>query len=158
MVQNLATGDHYILDVTVRNPATNNYFAGEQNTIHVAGHACKVAEAEKQKRYPTRDDWAVVCLAAESFGRLLQTFDDLLSDIGALACTSDALNGRPVRRWKSWWLSELSCVLAKAAAQSRLEAAGSIDTSKIFHAQGERNHANNSLHELRRPWSQRGLS
>ena len=73
-------------------------------TATEAGHACDVASHDKSARYTAQQGRHVRAFAVESWGRLGDIAEQVLSELAAAASHFDALRGRESRgrlaRWR----------------------------------------------------------
>ena len=122
----MSSGFQLHVDVTVRNPLAQRYVEGTRNSTNTDGMACDVAWQEKQARYPPKDGLTCRVAAAEVLGRLSPQFVELLEELAVLAAANDRLLGKPHVSWKRKWMSTLSVTLARSAAQTLVEASGSV--------------------------------
>ena len=106
------------IDATVRYPLAQRYLqvADGHSSSDIDGHATKVADKDKQERYPPRNGLRVTTAAVETFGRLGDAFLDLLQNLNMLAHQRDTLRGLPPKNHLHTWHVELSCDVARAAS------------------------------------------
>ena len=102
-----------LVDITVR------HFSCDAHMPHAAattGYAAAHAENEKLHRYPASRGRCVVPLAHETFGRLGQQAEDLLSRCAAVATRLAHRQGRRPPRMLRNWRARLDATLARGVA------------------------------------------
>ncbi len=90
-----------------------------------------MAQQQKQQRYPCTNGISVTTCAAEVFGRISLEFEDFLEQLASMAFQSDLSRCRPRVGWKRKWLTQISVLLAKRAAQTLCEAGGALQSSPL---------------------------
>ena len=113
------SADTPCVDDTVRHEAAVRY---RPQASDYDGHALRIAEAEKQARYPPRGDLRCTCAAAETYGRPGDVFEVLIDDLAGRAAQRDILRGLPPTPWARRWRVQLSVGMHRALARSLEEA------------------------------------
>ena len=80
-----------LIDITVRHPAESRYQPGAADS---PGHAASKAAEEKYTRYPASGGRTVTPFVLETWGRLGESAEDLLTNLAAAASRQDLLRGR----------------------------------------------------------------
>ena len=104
-----------LVDVTIRHPAHSRY---QPNASNVAGHAAQQAEEEKTARYPAAGGRRVTPFAVETWGRLGEHAEALLTQLAAAASRRDLLRGRVAIGRLQRWRATLDACLQKGVART----------------------------------------
>ena len=104
-----------LVDVTVRNPAADRY---RSRGLPEPGGAARIAEEEKQKKYPPKAGRCVRTMAFETWGRLGEDGEALLTSLEAAAAERDRRTGRGSRGRLQRWRAQLDGVLQKGVARA----------------------------------------
>ena len=109
------------VDVTVRHPCCPHLVrkAAMMNDV-----AALSGESDKRKRYPPKGSTVVTPFALETYGRLGPAAEEFLRTLATAAERRDALRAVPPKARIQTWYTQLSRVLARAAARTILEARG----------------------------------
>ena len=111
-----------IIDVTVRHPVVARY---QPNASSQPGAAAAEAEADKQARYPPAGGRSVSAFAVETWGRLGQTAEELLTTLAAEATRHARRRGHVVttgafmRKWRASLDASLQRGIAAALLSAR---------------------------------------
>ena len=116
-------GTDFYIDATIRNPLCQRYLEVQSpNAATETNFATKVAQQEKQKRYPPTDGYKVTTAAAESYGRIGDELAELLTVLHGMAQQNDLRRGQPPCNWRGKWLAQICVAIARNVAVSIDEA------------------------------------
>ena len=87
-------------------------------STRVAGHACAVADCDKQRRYPAQRGRHVTTFALESWGRLGDEGEATLAILAAAASRFDARRGRHAHGRLSRWRCAIDGALQHGVARA----------------------------------------
>ena len=104
-----------LVDVTIRHAAHSRY---QPRASSSAGHAAQQAEQEKAERYPAAGGRAVTPFAVETWGRLGDQAEALLTHLAAAASRRDLLRGRVAVGRLQRWRATLDACLQKGVARA----------------------------------------
>ena len=114
-----STGSYWIrdqlIDVTARHPCAVSYRSKAATTD---GAAARIAEDDKQRRYPPSGGVAVTTFAAETFGRLGLEAEALLGELAAATARRNLARCMPPGRHLRRWRARISALIAKAVARA----------------------------------------
>ena len=112
-----------VFDATVRCPTSRTYLEPRGfNAANTDGFSCSLAAIDKEKRYPAVDGLKVTTCAAESFGRISESFLDLLFLLSQKAHAHASSHSLPAMRWFERWQEQISAGVAKGMARSIADA------------------------------------
>ena len=106
-------------DATIRHPLAKKYMRGAASRD---GFANEKASEDKQRRYPDKAGLHVITASVETFGRLGEEFEALLTQLAATARQRQGQQGIPHTRWLHKWRCALSTILARGTAKALSEA------------------------------------
>jgi len=114
-----------IIDVTVRHPVVQRY---QPNASVHAGAAAAEAEKDKQSRYPPASGRSVSAFAVETWGRLRQTAEEMLTNLAAEATRHARRRGQAVTAgaYLRKWRASLDACLQRGVAAALLAARCSL--------------------------------
>ena len=120
------TAEAVFVDVTVRYPLAARYLRGAEgcSSSNSFGFACRVANEEKHKRYPSSNGIRCSPFALETFGRISDESFDFLDSLAAAASARDVARALPPRPRKRLWLQKLSVTLQRALSLNVLDGLG----------------------------------
>ena len=128
-----------LADITVRHPAAERY---RQKAEEQQGAAAQMAEEDKQARYPPAAGRRVRTIAFETWGRLGEEGEAVLTSLAAAASERDRWSGRTGRGRLTQWRARLDAVLqagvARALESSRLGLPGHPPQQRSHPADGLR--------------------
>ena len=116
-------GSSFFIDTTCRNPLVSRYCDGATtSSAFTSGHAARIAEEEKQKRYPPIDGVRVTTAAVETYGRFGGELAELLTTLHGMAQHNDSDRGLPPCNWRAKWVAQIGACVARRVSLSIDEA------------------------------------
>ncbi|CAE8588718.1 unnamed protein product [Polarella glacialis] len=108
-----------LVDVTWRHPMASRYLPG---AARQAGHACRLAAADKEARYPASGGRAAHVFCVEGWGRLGAAGEAVLDLLAGAAAAHDRRRGRAAPSRLHRWRARIDAVVQRGLCRA-LEAA-----------------------------------